>query len=276
METKVRASESTHWYKKDGTPCYKVEYADKKRKGEFRPTTKRDAKKLDLVPSVVGIINILRKPALEAWMKIQILESAYTCPLKRSEVDSDVWLQRVMEDAQEQARVAREKGIIKHAQIESYFKAQILPDDEEVCDQIQKINHILIDYKISGIDDIEPEKAFACDTFGGKMDLPALAKNIIFDVKTTEFTMKEVYKKNQDIPDSLPHKKNEPTKLHWPEHVLQLSGYALGNNLESPRLINIYVSTIDDSVHYHEWSVEEIENATEQFKLLVKLWWLNF
>jgi len=53
-------------------------------------------------------------------------------------------------------------------------------------------------------EDIEPEKSFASiQGFGGKMDLPALTKNFIGDIKTTEFT----------LVDGIPHKKGKKVKL---------------------------------------------------------------
>ena len=43
-------AESTHWYDKEGNPAYEVEA----KKGGMRPTTLRDARVLDLVPSVTS------------------------------------------------------------------------------------------------------------------------------------------------------------------------------------------------------------------------------
>ena len=64
----VRASESQHWYDRNGTPAYSVIAKN----GVPRPTTLRDARKLNLVPSVTTILNVAAKPALEAWKLNQI------------------------------------------------------------------------------------------------------------------------------------------------------------------------------------------------------------
>ena len=53
-----------HWYKQDGSPCYEVPYADPK-KG-MRSTTIRDARKLNLVPSVTTILQVMDKPGLRS------------------------------------------------------------------------------------------------------------------------------------------------------------------------------------------------------------------
>ena len=42
----ARSAESVHWYKQDGGPQYTVKAKD----GSDRPTTLRDARKMDLVP----------------------------------------------------------------------------------------------------------------------------------------------------------------------------------------------------------------------------------
>ncbi len=64
-----RASESNHWYTRDGVPMYTVEA----KKGGQRNTTLRDARTMNLVPSVTTILNIAAKPALLAWMQQQVM-----------------------------------------------------------------------------------------------------------------------------------------------------------------------------------------------------------
>jgi hypothetical protein len=55
---------SSHWYSLDGKPCHTVPNKD----GDgTRTTTLRDARKLQLLPSVTTIIGILDKPQLTKW-----------------------------------------------------------------------------------------------------------------------------------------------------------------------------------------------------------------
>lgn len=258
----IKHSESTHWYKKDGTPCYEIEYADKKRKGEFRPTTLGDAKKLDLVPSVTVICNQLAKPQLEVWKQNQILMSAFTCPESRDDVEAEVWMGRVQADAQEQAKVAKEKGVTIHGEVEKLIKGEKVADAHVA--RCLTVFYILERYGIL-IGNIETEKSFATGKYGGKIDILSRPKKFIADVKTTEFT----------LVDGVPWKNGKKAKLYYPEHVLQLTGYIMPNFLEVPTMVNIYVSTIDDSVYIHEWSIDEYYNAMRQFELLVDLWWLR-
>ena len=58
---------SAHWYYPDGKSCHSMPYADKKRAGESRPTTIKDARNLGLLPSVTGILDIFDKPQLNDW-----------------------------------------------------------------------------------------------------------------------------------------------------------------------------------------------------------------
>lgn len=58
---------SAHWYRPTGESVHTLPYADKKRAGESRPTTLKDARTLGLLPSVTGILDILDKPQLNDW-----------------------------------------------------------------------------------------------------------------------------------------------------------------------------------------------------------------
>jgi hypothetical protein len=259
----IKASENTHWYYKDGRPCHEQ---PNKSKGGMRPTNLKDAKKLDLVPSVSVIGDLLAKPRLEIWKQNQILEAAATSPFKREDLSLEAWMYLVAEEAKKEAEIAAIKGTAKHAIIEERFLNWDNPN--YICEDvglIEKVRAILAKFHV-GVEDIEPEKSFATEYFGGKMDLPALSRNIIFDIKTKEF---HVDLEGNTI------QKGKKQKLYWPNNLLQLAGYALGNDLVNPRLVNIYVSRNTDDVVYHEWLTKDIEYATIEFKMLVKLWWIR-
>jgi len=259
----IQPKEAGHWYDRKGNPAYTQ--PNKSKDGETRPTTIRDARKLDLIPSVTTICNQLAKPGLEMWIKNQILLSAATTPHKRSEMSADDWIQIILEESKEQAKIAREKGILIHADIEKFFRGeQINPANKIRC---LHVHDILREQGIEA-DAIEPEKSFASPLgFGGKMDLPAIEQCFLGDIKTTEFT----------IIDGMPYKNGKKAKLNWPEHLLQLAGYKFGNFPINAvvNCCNIYVSTIDNNVFCHRWNREEIEMAEQEFKLLLKLWWLK-
>ena len=115
----TRASESNHWYTRDGEPMYTVEAA----KGGQRATTLRDARKLSLVPSVTTILNVAAKPALNQWLQRQVLLAALTLP-RRPDEPEDEWIARIMDDSKEQGRAAADLGTDIHASIQSFYEGQ--------------------------------------------------------------------------------------------------------------------------------------------------------
>ena len=70
------AAESGHWYKADGTPAYTV----LAKSGAERPTTLRDARTLNLYPSVTTIIRLAAAPGLERWKLNQFGLALLTLP----------------------------------------------------------------------------------------------------------------------------------------------------------------------------------------------------
>ena len=70
-----------------------------------RPTTLRDARTKDLVPSVTTILNVAAKPALIAWMQKQVLMSALTMQRIGDEPDA-AYMDRILVDSRELAKAA--------------------------------------------------------------------------------------------------------------------------------------------------------------------------
>ena len=98
LAKEVRAAESTHWYTRQGSPMYTV---PSKKDGTPRNTTLRDARELNLVPSVTTILNVAAKPALTAWLQEQAILAALTLPRQPEEAES-AWLKRVVQDSKQQ------------------------------------------------------------------------------------------------------------------------------------------------------------------------------
>ena len=73
---KLFSPDSAHWYQRDGVACHTVPSL----KGEPRPTTLRDARKLGLLPSVTNILGVIAKPELTAWLQEQAVMAALTLP----------------------------------------------------------------------------------------------------------------------------------------------------------------------------------------------------
>ena len=91
---KLFSPDSTHWYGRDGVACHTVPSL----KGEPRPTTLRDARKLGLLPSVTNILGVIAKPELTAWLQEQAVMAALTLPRIAGEAE-DAFAKRVVEDS---------------------------------------------------------------------------------------------------------------------------------------------------------------------------------
>ncbi len=72
--------DNAHWYQRDGEPLHSVLSA----KGEPRPTTVRDARKLGLLPSVTNVLGVINKPELVEWKMTQAVLAALTLPRRMS------------------------------------------------------------------------------------------------------------------------------------------------------------------------------------------------
>src|SRR6478736_3803473 len=91
---KLFSPDAAHWYQRDGQPLHTVLSA----KGEPRPTTLRDARKHDLLPSVTNILGVIAKPELTAWLQEQAVMAALTLPRIAGETE-DAFAKRVVEDS---------------------------------------------------------------------------------------------------------------------------------------------------------------------------------
>lgn len=241
----IIAAESGHWYHRDGSPAYEVEAS----KGGMRATTLRDARKMDLVPSVTTIIRTASKPGLEIWKQTQLVHSALTLPRLPDEPE-DAFAKRVVQDAQEQARKAREKGSEIHASIEHYFKGGNVPSEHKPV--IQAIEITFSDLGLKG--PWSAERSFACPLgYGGKLDLHN-------DQAVIDFKTKENWE--------------DENKLGYEEHAMQLAAYARGVRPISLRRINVFVSTQElGKVAVVEWT--DFERDWAMFECLLKFWQLS-
>ena len=110
-----RASESNHWYTRDGVPRYTVIGKN----GKERNTTLRDARTDNLVPSVTTVLNVMAKPALIQWLQKQVLLAALTLPRIPGEPE-EVYIERIMSDSKEQGRAAADAGTDIHASLQCF------------------------------------------------------------------------------------------------------------------------------------------------------------
>ena len=236
MIIKTVDSDSGHWYAQDGSPAYRI----KGKNGVERNTTLRDAKSLNLVPSVTTILGIVAKPGLTNWLQQQVLLAALTLPRIDGESEEN-WLQRVMSDAKSTGREAADRGTRMHGELEKYFDGGSY-DAPYYCSQVEKAldshfgEHVLW----------ESERSFAWGGFGGKVDLSA--PNIVVDFKSKEGDLSKV------------------TAYH--EQIMQLAAYREGLGMPAARCANVYFNEQGD-VKLVEHSESDLAEAYECFQYLL-------
>jgi hypothetical protein len=246
-----RASESNHWYTREGVPMYTVEAV----KGGQRNTTLRDARKLNLVPSVTTVLNVAAKPALTQWLLNQVLLAALTLP-RRDLESEDQYIARILDDSKEQGRSAADAGTEIHASIQGFYEGQVLRD-------VGHREHVVgCDVRLReafGLQSWVAEKAFSHDLgFGGKCDLHSVeGDGIVADIKTKEF--------------------DDPKKVEgYDEHLMQLAAYRVGLGIPNARCANVFVSrNVKGLVVVKEWSQEDLARGWDMFQHLLAFWQLK-
>lgn len=242
-----RSSESTHWYTRDGSPMYTVEAV----KGGQRPTTLRDARKLNLVPSVTTVLNVAAKPGLNVWLQRQVLLAALTLPKVANETE-EVFIERIIEDSKEQARAAANAGTDIHASIQGFYEGRVVTTHET---HVKSCVREIEDY--FGMQPWISERPFAHELgYGGKVDLHS-PNGIVVDIKTKEFF--------------------DLSKVDaYDEHLIQLSAYRVGLGMPEARGANVFVSRSKPGlVKIVEWTEEDLQRGWKMFVALLTFWQLK-
>jgi hypothetical protein len=247
-----RASESNHWYTRDGIPRYTVTGKN----GQQRNTTLRDARIQSLVPSVTTILNTAAKPALTAWLMNQVLMAALTLPKRADEADED-YCKRIVQDSKEQGRAAADAGTDIHAAVQGYYEGQVVRGHEKAVEGcVEAIKAAF------GVQPWIAERAFGHELgFGGKSDLYAPARDgfdgIVLDIKTKEFS--------------------DPAKVDaYDEHLMQVAAYRVGLGVPKARCGNVFVSrSVPGLAVVKEWSAEDLDRGWKMFVHLLNFWQLK-
>lgn len=220
-------TENAHYYRRDGTPCHQV---PNKSNGGMRPTTLKDARKLDLLPSVTTILSVLRKPGLERWLIEQAVLAVISDPGKPLE-DLDAKIDRVLNQERQQdeeSQRARDLGTRIHDAMERHLTCA--PQNESAYesdwDLLPFIQPALAVVREHGRV-IFTERVLVGDGYAGKTDCGTEGDALtLWDFKSTS-------------------SKTLPAKSYL-EHRLQLSAYAKAmGSTGNKRIVtaNLYIST---------------------------------
>ena len=225
-------------------------YTVEAKNGSQRATTLRDARKLDLVPSVTTILGMAAKPALIAWMQQQVLMAALTLP-RHPDESEDAYVKRIISDSKEEGRAAADKGTEIHESIQGFFEDEGYGKyPKEVAATAAKL------FDRFGHQDWIAERAFSHEMgFGGKCDLHSRGgSGIVVDIKTKDF----------DDPDNV---------IGYDEHMMQLAAYRVGLGIPYAECSNVFVSrSVPGLVVVYDWTEEELDKGWTMFTHLLHFW----
>lgn len=241
------ATDGGHWYTLSGEPCYTIQGAN----GRERGTTLRDARTMNLVPSVTTITKCAAAPGLVNWMVDQAILSALTLPRREGESEES-WLARVKQDSKETARKAAERGSEIHGALEKHFLGK--PPSEDMWPHVKAVVTNLSMW--FGDLKWDAERSFAHPLgFGGKCDLHCKSERIVVDFKGKDFT--------------------DPNDCRqYDEHLMQGAAYLEGFGLlEGGRFANVFISRNQPGlVCIVEAKPEEIQRGWRMFRKLLEFW----
>lgn len=224
------AEEGGHWYTPEGTLVATQPYADKKRAGESRQTTLRDARRLGLLPSVTTVLGILDRPGLRAWRIKWAIEIALSMPGPTPE--------EVLEATDSYVEWAAAQGTKVHLGLSEHLQGRTIAIEPEI-DEI--VREFWPWYATSGLHIQRSEHPIVSPLgYAGTVDYLGTYEGdaAIVDFKTQDFEV-------------------EKQALFYDEHALQLSGYAIGAGMADRKRLSVIISrTTPGLVAFHDWSPE--------------------
>lgn len=245
MKTNI-ASDSGHWYDASGLPCYTI----RGKNGNERATTIRDARVMNLYPSVTTITKCAAAPGLVNWMLDQAIMAALTLPRLDGEPDAD-YLARIKRDSKEQARKAAERGTEIHGAIERHFQGHAPSED-----MWPHVSAAMAALKANfGELQWDAERSFSHPLgFGGKCDLHHKGERIVVDFKGKDFTHASECKQ-------------------YDEHLMQGAAYLEGFGLSGGRFANVFISRNNPgTVCVLEANPEDVRRGWRMFRALLAYW----
>jgi len=260
----------SHYYTQDGKPCH-TQPTKKGAKNPDRPTDVRDARRLNLFPSITGITAMLANDSLTRYKQMMIAEEAFKRPPIGGE-DLEEYTNFLIDKASTPAKEAAELGSKIHALLEAYGKGD--PVDLTATLTFPSTNR-----KVSVEDVIEPVVARVVE-----LGITALGHEVV--AVNTEYG----YAGTLDMPWStedalgLVDYKTSKTKPGEPviprlSHAMQLAAglCAFSGNMitfgKATRAQNIFISTTEPGrVDVIEYNGAELAEAWEAFQACLVLW----
>ncbi len=252
---KLFSPDAAHWYQRDGQPLHTVLSA----KGEPRPTTLRDARKLNLLPSVTNILGVIAKPELTAWLQEQAVMAALTLPRLPGETE-DAFARRVVEDSQTTRDGAADFGTAFHAGAE-HVATTLEVDGEHPAAEWLRHYRIWYQGNAALLNWTEKVLVNRATGYAGTADL--FIEHVVYGPTLVDLkTMKGPSRTGKCAPALKPYKS-------W---CYQLAAYrkALGQRVTC---MNLIVNSNEASPPIeHVWNDAEMDAGLQAFEAAHKLW----
>jgi len=251
-----------HWYHADGRPQHTVLSKD----GNPRNTTKRDARKLGLFPSVTTITKVIANPSLDRWKQQQIFNACISNPLKSGD-ELGEYESRVRAFAQRKMVDARAFGSLFHSAIDELNKTGFLTEEyNEVKPFVQHYIQWTRDEQVQFLD---TEFTAVNERLGYAGQVDALAvvggKLTLLDYKT------------QDVKED----GKGQLKPNWYESwIWQLAAYKNASWPNKPKKIQQVMSVVlcSQAPCYpitKIWTTEEVAAGWKVFQAASQIWQLT-
>jgi hypothetical protein len=243
-----------HWYTVDGRAMHTVVGKN----GSERPTTLRDARQLNLIPSVTTIMRVLEKPQLTDWKVRNAVVAAVLTTRLVGETDEQL-VERILTNAEGSVTLAQDFGTALHDLME---RRALSPEalSAPFVDKELRPWFPFIEEFYKGIREVvRCESTVVGDGYAGRIDLLARREDdslALFDFKTSKW--------------------KQGKANFYPEHCRQLAAYqrVLQDQFGEPiDCINVGINSLNpEQFQTRKWKGEELESGFNVFSLTLKLW----
>ena len=270
------SSESSHFYTREGQAMHTQPTKSPGAKNPTRNTTIADARRLNLLPSVSGIVRMMSAPGLERYKQNRIIEECYKRPPIGPETVRE-YSSYIMDVAERPTSDAANFGTKVHKAIEDAIggvmpkpgELVVFPSTGEETSTATIVENVLDLLSQKGVNPTASETVLTHQAgYAGTTDLIGVRSGLTF---LGDFKTKKTKPGAQiDVPES---------------YCMQLAAYyqakcdmeGLGEMPFTGPLANVFISSTEPGrIEWHEWSPKELTNAWSAFRACFTLWkWSN-
>jgi len=252
-----KAPTEAHWYLPTGAPFHKVPYKDKKRAGELKDATLRDAREVLAARSVTSIQKFIAKQQLEMWGKNQLLDA-----IRRANFEGlmhtliedeqgfaaelEKWLTEIIGEANKVREEAAKRGDQLHEALLLAARGKTFPAKWSA--HVEAVQTALSKLKIDILAGQAEISFYSSEGYGGTIDWHRRIDPVVLDYKTRE-------------------KLDEKIRLAYPEKAMQLAAYRRAIGLSDADCYNVFVD-LEANVCVHHWDEPTLRREEKKFKLL--------